>query len=222
MLLTKRHEHKITSHMARRTKDNLIDWPAIYRDWVTGEFTNGALARKYGVSRARLGQKAKQDGWSTTSGPTANPVVTYDDDLDTPTTPTVKPGKIKSAKIPDLLKQSKDIVQRLIDEVDTVTTYHGEIRDMILADETDIVRRRIALKAISVGERTKTMKELVTTLRMIEAPPGAKAVGRPKKDATDDADQPQGKKAQRQAEAEKSAQTGPFAVPSPPKLVVNR
>lgn len=208
--------------MARRTKDNLIDWPAIYVDWRTGEFTNGALARKHGISRARLGQKAREDGWTITHGPAVDPIVIDDDDLETPAERTVKPGKTKSAKIPDLLKQSKDIVQRLIDEVDSVTTYHGEIRDIILQEETDVVRRRIALKAISVSERTKTMKDLVTTLRMIEAPPGAKAVGRPKKEATDDADQPQGKKAQRQAEAEKSAQTGPFAVPQPPKLVVNR
>lgn len=210
--------------MARRTKDNQIDWLAVYQDWVTGEFTNATIARKHGISRAQLGQKSKAEKWSSTSGPMVKPVVIDDAEADIPTEPSRKADKIKSAKIAELLKQSKDIVQRLIDEVDTVTTYHGEMRDIILAEESDVIRRRAALKAISVSERTKTMKDLVATLKMIEAPAGAKTVGRPKKETTsDEADQPQGKKAQRQAEAEKSAASGVFAVPSaPPRLVASK
>lgn len=208
--------------MARPRKDApQIDWPAIYAEWVTGEFTNGALARKYGVSRARLGQKAKQEGWSTTSGPGPKPVVIEDAEPTIRTAPVDKPGKTKSTKMAELLKRSKDIVERMIDEIDNVTTYHGEIRDIIINEESDVVRRRAALKAISVSERTKTMKDLVATLKMIEAPPAVAKVAKTVKD--DEADQPQGKKAQRQAEAEKSAASGVFAVPSaPPRLVASK
>lgn len=154
------------------------------------------------------------------SGPAPDPDLIEDEEPTTRTAPANKAGKIKTPKVSELLKKSKEIVQRLIAEVDNVTTYQDEIRDIIIIEESDPVRRRAALKAISVTERTKTMKDLVATLRMIE--PGQ--TGRPRKEIPpEEADQPQGKKAQRQAEAEKSAASGVFAVPSaPPRLVASK
>ena len=204
--------------MARPRKDGpQHDWPAIYADWLTGEYSNAQLARKHGLAPSSVNQKIAREKWTTTSGPVANPVSIMDDEPTTPAEPKRKPVKTKPAKVNELLKQSTEIVQRLIAEVDNVTTYQDEIRDIIEIEETDPIRRRAAMKAISVTERTKTMKELVATLRMIQP---AK-VGRPKKDEDAVADEPKGKKAQRQAEAEKIVGGGRFAPRSGPKLVVN-
>jgi len=206
--------------MARPRKDSpKVDWTLIYEDWRTGKFSNAELARKYGLAASTVNNRVARDRWSMTSGPIPDPVITEPAEPTTPSRPALKGRKTKPAKVSDLLKRSTELITRLLAEVEDVTTYEGEISDIIIQEESDALRRRAALKAISVSERTKTVKELVTTLRMIQ--PGQP--GRPRKDVpADDADQPQGKKAQRQAEAEKSAQTGPFAVPSPPKLVVNR
>lgn len=206
--------------MARPKKDApQIDWQAIYDDWLTGKSSNAQLARKYGLAPSTVNQHIQRNRWSMTSGPIAKPVVTERVEPETVDEPMDKPGKSKTPTVAQMLKKSKDIVNRLISEVENVTTYQDEIRDLIFVSEEDPLKRRAALKAISVTERTRTMKDLVTTLRMIE--PGKP--GRPRKEANEDeADEPKGKKATRQAEAEKAAASGVFAVPQPPKLVVNR
>lgn len=219
-MLTFSSKHNITGKMARPKKNGpQIDWPAIYADWSTGQHTNQALSRKFGVSAMSIGRKAKNDGWTMTSGPVDNPGSIFVEEPTTPPEPKRKAAKTKAPKISDLLKQSTDIAHRLIAEVDNITTYQDEIRDIIIIEESDPLRRRAALKAISVTERTKTLKDLVATLKMIQTPAGA---ARAAKKTDDTEETPKGKKAQRQNEAEKAAQSGPFAVPSPPKLVVSK
>jgi hypothetical protein len=102
-------------------------------------------------------------------------------------------------------ERARALAGRMVDELDTVTAHHGELEDMICTEESDPRRRGALLKAISLGERAMTLKNLSQTLKTLqEAGEGGG-----------------GKKAQRQANAEKSSSGGRFAVRSAPKLVVS-
>lgn len=202
--------------MVRPLKDGpQIDWPAIYRDWLTGEYSNAQLGRNYGVSSMSIGRKAKADGWSKDNPPISYPDQTMDepvDDLDE----TIELPKVKLQRQSVLMRRGKELAQRLLSEIEDTTAHHSEIATIIINTEHDALRRRAALKAISTDQRAKTLKEVIATLKMIEAPPAAA------KTAKDTADKPEGKKAQRQEAAERAATSGVFAVPSPPKLVSSK
>lgn len=201
--------------MARPTKDNQPDWPTIYADWLTGTMTNSALARKHGVSKASIGRRIKVDPWTTTSGPVHKPVITEPAEPTTPKARKGKPDLVKSQTADQLRKRAKDLAQRLLAEVEDATTYEGEISDALLAEESDVIQRRVIRKALSSGERIKNLKEITA---IIDAVDGKR---RTAKTAEAAADKPQGKKAEQQAEAEKIA-AGRFAPRSgPPRLVAN-
>ena len=204
--------------MARRRKnDPQPDWSAIYNDWLTGEHSNAQLARKYGLAPSSVNQKIARDKWTTINGPVRNPTPIEPADEPTPKRRRDKPDVIKSLSVEALRKRAKDLAQRLLAEVEDITTYESEIADIIMIEETDPVRRRAALKAISAETRIKMTKDLTA---IIDAVDGKKAAGRPKKDEA--TDKPEGKKAQRQEAAERAATSGVFAVPSPPKLVSSK
>lgn len=132
----------------------------------------------------------------------------------TPKARKVKPDVVKSQTPDQLRKRAKDLAQRLLAEVEDVTTYESEIADIIFIEETDPIRRRAAMKAISTGERIKNLKEITAIIDAVD--------GKRKNAKVADAvaDKPQGKKAEQQAEAEKIA-AGRFAPRSGPKLVIN-
>lgn len=90
-----------------------------------------------------------------------------------------------------------------MDELETVTSHVGELEDMICQEEGDPRRRQALLKAISLGERSKTLKDIATTMKTLN-----------------EAGAPQGVKQQRQAAAESAAAAGnKFAPRTGPRLV---
>lgn len=200
--------------MGRPKKNDQIDWCAVYADWLTGTMTNSLIARKYGVTPASVGQRIKRDGWSTTSGPVRQPVMTEPPEPTTRTAPAKQPKPSKSMTADQLRKRAKDLAQRLLAEVEDATTYEGEIGDILLMDEQDTVQRRTIRKALSSGERIKNLRELTAIIDAVD--------GKRKNAKVADAvaDKPQGKKAEQQAEAE-SVAAGRFAPRSGPKLVAN-
>jgi hypothetical protein len=200
--------------MGRPTRDNQPDWPTIYADWLTGTMTNAALGRKHGVTTASIGRRVKTDGWTSTHGPNRNLDRTEPAEPTTPTARKAKPDVSKSLSTDQLRKRAKDLAQRLLSEIEDATTYEGEIGDIIQAEESDTVRRRAAMKAISSGERIRNLKEITA---IIDAVDGKRKITK----TADTAEKPQGKKAEQQAEAEKIA-AGRFAPRSgPPRLVAN-
>jgi hypothetical protein len=218
--LTKSMARNITEFMARPRKNGpQVDWSAVYVDWATGEYSNRQIAVKHGVSATSIGRKAKEDGWSTTNGPAPEPTLTEPepvvDVVETKSARKGKPDVSKSMTPEQLRKRTKDLAQRLLAEVEDITTYESEIAEIIMKEETDPMRRRAALKAISVGERIKMAKEITAIIDGVD--PKRKVTKTTDKDA---AEKPEGKKAQKQAEAEKIA-AGRFAPRSGPKLVVN-
>lgn len=177
--------------MAKENKP--IDWVGIEKDYLSGELSVRDIARWYGISHTAINKKAKVDGWVRAAQPK------HLDRLE-PIERLTKPLETTG----DLSDKGRVLAGRMMDELDAVTSLHGELEDMICAEESDPRRRQSLLKAISLGERAKTLKDISATLKTLN-----------------ESAAPDGKKAQRQANAEKSASAGRFAAPSAPKLIVS-
>ena len=201
--------------MARRGKDEPpIDWQAIYEDYRKGDSSIREIARRHGINQSSINMKIARQNW-TRDGLPDDRYMTMDEPVDD-LVGMIELPKVKPQRQSVLMKRGKELAQRLLSEIEDTTAHHSEIATIIINTEHDALRRRAALKAISTDQRAKTLKEVIATLKMIEAPPAAA------KTAKDTADKPEGKKAQRQEAAERAATSGVFAVPSPPKLVSSK
>jgi hypothetical protein len=170
-----------------------IDWEGVEKDYRAGVMSVRDIGRWYSVSHTAINKKAKAEKWTRAAQPKhldrREPVERLSAPLET---------------TPDLSEKGKALAGRMMDELDAVTSLHGELEDMICAEESDSRRRQALLKAISLGERAKTLKDLSATLKTFN-----------------EAAAPEGKKAQRQSNAEKAASGGRFAVRGAPKLAVD-
>jgi len=172
--------------------DKPIDWKGSESDYAAGRMSVREIARWYGLSEAAIRKKAKQARWVRSANPghiEREPIAR----LSEPATEAV-----------ELVDKARALAGRMMDELDAVTSLHGELEDMICTEESDPRRRQALLKAISLGERAKTLKDLSATMKTVN-----------------EAAAPDGIKARRQANAERSASGGRFAAPSAKKLVVN-
>lgn len=172
--------------------DKPIDWKSIETDYAAGRMSVREIARWYGLSEAAIRKKAKQSGWvrSASAGHIGREHIAK--------------VSVRSSNPADLAGKARALAGRMLDELDAVTSLHGELEDMICTEESDPRRRQALLKAISLGERAKTLKDLSATMKTVN-----------------EASAPEGKKAQRQANAEQVSSGGRFATPSGPKLVVS-
>jgi hypothetical protein len=178
---------------AAPVRKTAIDWEGIEKDFVAGRMSGREIARWYGVYEAMIRKMAKQANWVRSRTPghvVREPIV------ERLTVPAVAPT--------DLDDKARALAGRMMDELDAVTSLHGELEDMICAEESDPRRRQALLKSLSLSERAKTLKDISQTLK-----------------ALSDAAAPEGKKAQRQANAERSASGGRFAAPVGPKLAID-
>lgn len=110
-----------------------------------------------------------------------------------------------NATDPDqIVGKGHNLIFRLLDELDATTTHHAELADMIEAHEEDPRRKAAMMKAIELPGRANVVKALATAFK-----------------TWNEAKAPEGKKAQRQASAERSSSEGKFGVPTAPKLAVD-
>ena len=101
-----------------------------------------------------------------------------------------------------IVGKGHNLIFRLLDELDAATTHHGELAGLIEAHEDDPRRRAAMMKAIELPGRANVVKALATAFK-----------------TWNESKAPEGKKAQRQAAAEKVA--GKFTPRSGPKLAVD-
>jgi hypothetical protein len=170
-----------------------IDWGPIETDYCQGVMGVREIARWHGISHPALLKRAKLKGWVRKAAR-----------IETDAAAAAAPKQPRPADTAGVADRARGLAGRMIDELDAVTAHHGELEDMIGSEESDPRRRGALLKAISLGERAMTLKNISQTLKTLNE---AADVG--------------GKKAQRQANADKSASGGKFAVPSGPKLAVD-
>ena len=174
-------------------RDRPIDWADIEKDYRAGVMSVREIARWHLVDEKAIRKKALAEGWERKQKPP------HIDRRQVVVSDMLPPPSFKPEELPD---RARGIAARLLDELDAMTAHAGELEDMICSEESDPRRRQALLKAISTGERAMTLKNITTAMKTIN-----------------EAAAPDGKKAERQAAAERVG--GKFAVPSPPKLVVD-
>ncbi|GLK78028.1 hypothetical protein GCM10008171_32820 [Methylopila jiangsuensis] len=180
-------------------RDKPIDWQGIERDFIAGVMSVREMARWYGVDEKAIRKKAQQSGWIRKQ---AAPHLRADRARPIEPSEIIPPASENPEALAD---RGRTIATRLMDELESVTAHIGEIEDMICAEESDPRRRQALLKAVSLGERTQTLKNLSAAVKTLNETAA-----------------PAGKKAQRQASAERAAGSGgKYAPPPPPRLVVD-
>lgn len=177
-----------------------IDWTAIRSDWEKNDWSIRKIAEWYQVSEGAIRKKAKKDGWPDRPKSVRNPVRTQD----ARTEPVIMAG-IDATDPEQIVGRGHNLVFRLLDELDATTTHRTELAEMIEAHEDDPRRRAALMKAISLQGRADVVKALATAFK-----------------TWNESKAPDGKKAQRQASAEKAASSqSKFATRSGPRLAVD-
>ena len=187
--------------MAKRKQNKAIDWKGIRSDYEAGVMTVREIARWYGISDTAIHKKAKAEDWKRKEKPQSPfEEARSQRTVAPPQVEIVQPTSVKPEALTD---RARALSGRLMDELETVTSHVGELEDMIVQEEGDPRRRQALLKAISLGERSKTLKDIATTMKTLN-----------------EASAPQGVKQQRQAAAESAASAGGrFAPRTGPRLV---
>lgn len=177
------------------------DWAGIRSDWSKTDKSIRWLAEWYQISESGIRKKAKQEGWP--DRPTmARKAVRTDTALRTE--PVIMAG-IDATDPTQIVGKGHNLIFRLLDELDATTTHHSELAEMIEAHEEDPRRRAAMMKAIELPGRANVIKALATAFK-----------------TWNEAQAPEGKKAQRQASAEARVSAGGRGSPgAPPKLAVD-
>lgn len=177
-----------------------IDWHYIRADWSQSDKSIRWLADWYQVSESAIRKKAKQEGWPDRPEKARKPVRTSD----APRTEPVIMAGVDATDPEQIVGKGHNLIFRLLDELDATTTHQTQLAEMIEAHEEDPRRRAAMMKAIELPGRANVIKSLATAFK-----------------TWNEAQAPEGKKAQRQANAEKVAAAGKFAPRGGPKLAVN-
>lgn len=178
-----------------------IDWPSIRADWSKSDKSIRWLASWYQISEAAIRKKAKAESWPDRPAKARNPVRSGDAPRNDP----VIMAGVDATDPEQIVSKGRNLIFRLLDELDATTTHHAELADMIGAHEDDPRRRAAMMKAIELPGRANVVKALATAFK-----------------AWNEAKAPEGKKAQRQATAEAKVNAGGRGAPgAAPKLAVD-
>ena len=177
-----------------------IDWPGIESDWLKSDMSIRKMADWYQISEAAIRKKAKSMGWAARPERKPAPVRA---DAYVRTEPVMMAG-VDATDPAQIVGKGHNLIFRLLDELDATTTHQSELAEMIETHEEDPRRRAAMMKAIDLPGRANVVKALATAFK-----------------TWNEAKAPEGKKAQRQAAAERSSSSGKFSVPTAPKLVVD-
>lgn len=188
-----------------------IDWAGIERDFCKSTSSIREIARWFGCSDKAIRLKAKEKGWPRPEGATPRPAPQLPPTLDEVVAPLVarmKPVDAEPVRPEAILDRGRDLVVRMMDELEVTTSYIGEMEEQILAStpgKNDGNRREAMMKAVSLSTRAGTLKNLALAAKTLS-----------------DAAVPDGKKKQRQAGADEATSGGgKFAQRTGPRLVAN-
>ncbi len=182
--------------MAKRNSS--INWPAIEREYLAGECSIREIADRYEISDTAIRKKAKAERWerAVRSANRREPE---------PAPPPPPPSDPENPREPTAIADDgRNLVGRMLDELDAVTSRRGELEDMIVSateDDQDDSRRNAMMKALSLPSRANTMKTLALALKTLN-----------------EASAPQGKKAAQQEKAKAIGGGSRFAALGPPTL----
>lgn len=152
-----------------------IDWDRIEIEYLAGEDSIREIADRHEISDTAIRKRAAKNGW-------VRPVRTAnhrEPDRQPPAPPPSDPEKPREPGT--IADDGRSLIARMIDELDVVTSHRGELEDIIIeaTDGDDAEdRRRAMMKAISLPERSNTLKTLALALKTLNeaaAPQGKKA-----------------------------------------------
>ena len=154
-----------------------IDWGAIEADYRAGTMPIREMARWYSIAESTIRTRAKVAKWERASAQaSAQPAQTPRSAAE----PVRTPLSVDTTDPKAIVGRGRNLVLRLLDELDTLTTRPGELEEMIevdtAADESPR-RREAMMKAISLPVRANTIKALALaykTLADAGAPLGKK------------------------------------------------
>ncbi|WP_220432281.1 hypothetical protein [Falsirhodobacter xinxiangensis] len=176
-----------------------VDWAGIEKDYANSDWSVREIARWYQISETAIRKRAKQAKWvRKPDAKGSQPVRRVPDPVADP----VMMAGVDATDPTQIVGRGHNLIFRLLAELDAVTTHHTDLADMIEAHEEDPRRRAAMMKAIELPGRANVVKALATAFK-----------------TWNEAQAPEGKKAQRQAAAEKVA--GKFTPRGGPKLAVN-
>lgn len=185
---------------ARKTS---AEWSRIQREYLEGEYSIREIADRNEISEAAIRKRAKAEGWEKPVR-TREPVRTL---LPAPR-PTalvpINPPEPRAAT--EIAEQVRQVVGRMVDELDAVTSFQGELEAVIeeaTAEDDSDARRDAMMKAVSLPARSQIAKNLAAALKTIN-----------------EASAPQGKKAAQQERANKiGSRFGSIAAPGAAKSI---
>lgn len=160
---------------ARRTSS---EWEMIKLEYLASDDSIREIADRYAISEAAIRKRAKAEGWK-------RPVRTREPARTLMPTPRLAPAAEaeprKPVEVAAIAEQARQLVGRMLDELDAVTSYLGELEIAIeeaTAEDDSDRRRDSLLKSISLPQRSAIAKNLATALKTINessAPQGKKA-----------------------------------------------
>lgn len=174
------------------------EWDRIELEYLAGDVSVREIADRFCISDTAIRKRAKAQGWVRA---VRRPKNANRCELDAPTAAKVIVEPIEATAIAE---RGRQLVGRMLDELDATTTHAGELEELIEAEcegDRDPKRRDGMLGAVSLGARAKTLKELVTALKTVN-----------------EASAPQGKKAAAQDAAREIAGGSRFKPVGPPNL----
>lgn len=156
------------------------------------------LANQHGISEAAIRKRAKAKGWTRSEGAPKKPVKKA---VIAMTIIPPRPAPRDRPSDPaDAITRGRVLADRMLDELDAVTSRQGELEDMIkeaTAGDESPRRRDAMMRAVSLPMRANTLKTVAQALKTFA-----------------ETTAPAGKKAEQQAAAERVG--GRFAAPPPP------
>lgn len=146
----------------------MADLDAIERDWKAGELSNVAVATRHGVTEGYVRKVAKKFNWQRGAALTPPP-------------PPAPPRELMRRDAPatagmDDPTLANNLLRRMLDELDTVTSHIGELEELIELEthsDRDDRRRAAMMKAVSLPVRANTLK-LLLMAQADAAPEGKK------------------------------------------------
>jgi len=173
-----------------------VDWAGIERDYTSTTRSIREIAAWFQISDTAIRKQAKAKGWVREAGSQGS-------QPQTKTVPAVAAPK-DPPKIEEVIGRGRNLIERLMDELDAETLHKGEMEVIIQENENDPARLQALRQAVSLPTRAKTLQTLALALKTM----GETAA-------------PAGKKQQRQERAESASAGGKFGVRSGPRLAVN-
>lgn len=146
----------------------MADLDAIELDWKAGKLSNIAIGKRNGVSEGYIRKVAKKFNWTRGAAPTPPP-------------PSPPPKELMRRDAPatagmDDPTLANNLLRRMLDELDTVTSHIGELEELIeleTGNDRDDRRRAAMMKAVSLPVRANTLK-LLLMAQADAAPEGKK------------------------------------------------